>query len=68
MLLDAKLQPLKLYKRLRRRIEAAKSAAELSALAHDVQLIREVMPQSYLYPLLHLGRERRKELGNGRID
>jgi hypothetical protein len=68
MLLDAKLQPLKLYKRLRRRIEAAKSAAELSAISRDVVLIRKVLPKVYISPLVDLGHERRKELGYGRID
>ena len=66
--IDAKLDPLKLFGKLRRALEKSKSSEELDAAKRDIQLVRDLLADEYLRPLFDVGIRKRAELGESGVD
>lgn len=65
MLLDACLNPLKLYKELIRAIDKADVASELDAVGRDIRLVTSVLPEQHMAALIEAGKEKRLVVGKG---
>lgn len=63
LLLDAHLEPLKLYKRLVRQVDKATTPTDLDAVGRDIALVRDVLPAQHFDCLVELGKERRAVVG-----
>ena len=63
LLLDAHLEPLKLYKKLMREIDKAGNAAELDAAKRDLALVLDILPRQHVEALFEAGKEQRARVG-----
>ena len=62
LILDARLAPLKLYKRLYAEVCRALTEEQLDAIGRDIAIVLDVLPSKESGPLVEAGRVRRREI------